>query len=332
MRPSARTEIRWGLVASGTALALVAVLALTPDPFFRQRVMATTFDDVDQVSPGIPVYFRGSEVGSVRSVDLDPATRTFAVKFGLRRDWRPSACDFAAINETNPMTPPRIDLVSLEVDQAHCPAARAAAACEPVRAGRGQPAETIVGCRRTPDFFQSASTAVAEVTEVARSANLILARLNRTERPGGQNRLDQLMDNAQSTTVAARELSQRLDAAMAPGKGDLALTLANARRASNRAADIDVASLNASLAQMKAVIAENRQSLAAVLTQSRDLTADGRLMLETVSASLTDSASALQRTTTNLDALSERLAADPTYAVRGQRFTDPPPPPGGSAR
>jgi ABC-type transporter Mla subunit MlaD len=331
MRPSASTEIRWGLAASGTALVLVAVLALTPDPFFRQRVVATSFDDVSQVSPGIPVYFRGSEVGSVRSVDLDPATRTFAVRFGLRRDWRPTACDFAKINETNPMTPPRIDLVSLEVDQARCPAARAAATCEPVRPARPPTGETITGCQRTPDFFQSATTAVLEVTEVASSANLILARLNRAERPGGGSDLDRLLDTAQSTAAAARELSQRLDEAMAPGKGDLALTLANARRASNQAADIDVASLNASLAQMKDLIAENRQSLAAVLTQSRDLTAEGRTMLETLSASLTDSASALQRTTTSLDALSERLAADPTYAVRGQRFTDPPAP-GGSRK
>jgi ABC-type transporter Mla subunit MlaD len=328
MRPSASTQIRWGLAASGAALVLVAALALTPDPFFRQRVVTTAFDDVNQVSPGIPVYFRGAEVGSVRSVDLDPATRTFAVRFGLRRDWRGSACDFAMINETNPMTPPRIDLVSLEVDLAHCPAARAATACAPVAPPRAHQGETIVGCQRTPDFFQSATTAVLAVTEVARSANLILARLNRAERSGGEGDLDRLLDTAQSTAVAARELSQRLDEAMAPGKGDLALTLANARRASGRAADVDVASLNASLAQMKDLIAENRQSLTAVLTQSRDLTTEGRTMLETISASLTDSASALQRTTNSLDALSERLAADPTYAVRGQRFTDPPAPQG----
>jgi hypothetical protein len=32
----------------------------------------------------------------------------------------------------------------------------------------------------------------------------------------------------------------------------------------------------------------------------------------------------LKRMTANLDALSERLAADPTFAIRGQNFKDPP--------
>ena len=329
MRPSTSTQIRWGLIASLAAIALIAALALAPDPFFRQRVLQTTFDDVAGVSTGAPVYFRGAEIGAVRSVDLVPATGAFAIKLGVRRDWRASACSFAKINEINPMTPARIELVSLSVDRSACSTALAASGCALVTPATSGPAEAIAGCRRTPDFFQLASVAVADVTQVARSANLILAGYNRTEGQGTGADLAQLVDNARSSAAAANEFAQRLDRSMAPGEGDLAVTLANARQASGRAATIDVASLNASLSEMKDLIAQNQQTVTAVLSQSRDMTADGRALLETMSSSLVDSANALQRTSASLDALSQRLASDPTYAVRGQRFVDPPPVRGG---
>ena len=328
MRPSTGTQIRWGLGVAGAAFFFIAVLALAPDPLFQQRVIVTTFDDVAAVSPGAQVYFRGAAVGAVRSVSLDPDTRTFAVKLGVRRAWRPSACSFAQINETNPLTPPQIELIALDAEPAACPLARAAADCIAVPAAllatRG---ERLIGCRRAPDFFQTAAAAVAQITEVAKSANIVAGRLQALVPSGGSGvDLKQLVSNATTTLAATNQLTQRLDATLAPGKGDAALTLANLRRASDHAASIDVASLNASLVQMKQLIAQNQQTVSALLSQGKDMTTDGKALLENLSSSLTASGNSLQRTTDNLDALTERLSADPAYLLHGQRFTDPPPP------
>jgi uncharacterized coiled-coil protein SlyX len=48
--------------------------------------------------------------------------------------------------------------------------------------------------------------------------------------------------------------------------------------------------------------------------------------LEGASASLVQASVNLERASANLDTLSERLAADPTYAIRGQKYADPPAP------
>ena len=126
MTPDAATQIRWGVGAAILAVALVAILALVPDPFFRQRVIATTLDDVEGVSPGVQVYFRGAPIGQVRSVELDGPSRTFAVHMGVAKDWRPSPCAFATVAAANPLTAPRIELVALETATAQCANARRA--------------------------------------------------------------------------------------------------------------------------------------------------------------------------------------------------------------
>ena len=90
-----RNSLWWGYATAAFALILVAVLALVPDPFFTQRVVAASFDDVEGVAAGAPVFFRGAQIGSVRSVSLDGPTRLFDVRLGVRREWHPSACSFA---------------------------------------------------------------------------------------------------------------------------------------------------------------------------------------------------------------------------------------------
>jgi len=169
---------------------------------------------------------------------------------------------------------------------------------------------------------------VAEVATVARSANALTTRLQSVLPADGGSSIDikALAASATSTLTAANELTMRLDRSLAPGKGDVALTLANARRASDHVADIDVASLNQSLAQMKALLTENQASVTALLNQSKDVAGDSRTLLENLSASLVESSGNLQRASDNLDILSARVAADPSYVLRGQKFAVPPPP------
>ena len=90
MRPSPEVQIRWGLGTAALALAVLVALAFAPDPLFRQRVYVTSFDDVEQLVPGAPVYFQGAVVGAVRNFTLDPQTRIFRVRLGVERAWRPS--------------------------------------------------------------------------------------------------------------------------------------------------------------------------------------------------------------------------------------------------
>jgi uncharacterized coiled-coil protein SlyX len=167
---------------------------------------------------------------------------------------------------------------------------------------------------------------VAEITELARAANVMTARLQAMVPQSGGADVKSLIGDATSTLVAANQLTRRLDETLTPGKGDVALTLANARKASDQVANIDVTSLNASLANMKSMLAENQQAVTTLIRQGRDVTGDSKVLLENLSASLTASSANLQRATNNLDALTERLSSDPAYALHGQKFADPPTP------
>ncbi|MFY9350966.1 MAG: MlaD family protein [Sphingobium sp.] len=328
MAPDSVTQIRWGLGAALLAIMVVAVLALVPDPFFRQRVVATSFDDVEGVSPGVPVYFRGAPIGAVRSIDLDGARRIFAVRMGVDRDWRPSDCAFATVASANPLTAPRIELVALETAPAQCRAARLAYGCDPVPVGAG--GEALPGCRRAADLFETAATAIGEAAAVARTANAMAQKLSGMLQGDGSSAVDmaQVAQNATQTLAALNSLSTQLDRSFAPGKGDIALTLSNVRQASGRASQIDVAALNGILRETQALVAQNQASIAGLLAEGRSSAGEVRGILEGASASLVATSANLERTSASLGSLSERLAGDPTYAIRGQRYADPPPPGG----
>lgn len=326
MRPRPEIQIRWGLSIAGAVLVLLLLFALVPDPFFRQRVMATSLDDVSAIGAGVPVYFRGAEVGAVRSVELDPAQRTFAVRLGIDKDWQPSRCTFARVIGSNPFTTPHVEIVALETPQHGCATARLAAQCTAVPAARGS---DVVGCKRPPDLFETAAVAVAEAAEVAKTANLMAARVQLMLAPGGGaggGGTGEVLANATQTLAALNSMSERIDRSMEPGRGDIALTLANVRRATGQAAAFDIGSLNGTLAEVRSMVTRNQESIAAILTSGKDVTGETRAMLENMSSSLTATSANLEQTTTRLDALSERMAADPTFILRGQKFADPPVP------
>lgn len=328
MTPDSATQIRWGVGAALLAVAVVAILALVPDPFFRQRVIATTLDDVDGVSPGVQVYFRGAPVGAVRSVDLNRQSRTFAVEMGIDRKWQPSACAFATVASANPLTAPRIELVALETAAAQCPAARRAYGCDPVPAG--QDAAKLTGCRRPADLFETAALAIGEAANVARTANAMAQKLSGLLQGDGAGTVDmaQVARNATETLAALNSLSTQLDRSFTPGRGDIAVTLSHVRQASGRASEIDVAALNGILRETQALVSQNQASIAGILAEGKSSAGEVRTILEGASASLVATSANLERTSSSLGALSERLAGDPTFAIRGQRYADPPPPGG----
>lgn len=330
MAPNPRTQIRWGIGAAILAVLVVAILALVPDPFFRQRVVATTFDDVEGVSPGVQVYFRGAPVGAVRSIALDGASRTFAVRLGIAREWRPSACSYATVSSANPFTAPRIELVALESGGAGCSAARVAHGCVTVPASGAEGGDRIAGCRRPDDLFDTATAAVAQAAQVATTANAMAQRLaNMLDGGGGTTGGASAVDMAQvardatGTLAALNSLSGRIDQSFSPGRGDIAMTLANVRKATG---DVDVASLNGILQETKMLVAQNQASIAGLLAEGHNSAGEVRKMLEGASASLVATSANLERTSASVGALTERLAGDPTYAIRGSKYADPPAP------
>ncbi|MET0372056.1 MAG: MlaD family protein [Sphingobium sp.] len=331
--PDPKTQIRWGIGAAVLAVAIVAILALVPDPFFRQRVIATTFDDVEGVSPGVQVYFRGAPVGAVRSIALDGRSRTFAVRLGVAREWQPSACSYATVSSANPFTAPRIELVALETAKgAACATARVAHGCQSVAAVSVDGSDMITGCRRPDDLFDTAAAAVAQAASVARTANAMAQRLQGMLQGSGGGGAGSAVDMAQvardatGTLAALNSLSGRLDQSFSPGRGDIAMTLANVREATGRVSQVDVQSVNGILRETQALVAQNQASIAGLLAEGHNSAGEVRKMLESASASLVATSANLERTSTSIGNLTERLAGDPTYAIRGTRYTDPPAP------
>lgn len=333
MGPSPRSQIRWGLGVSAAALAVVAVLALVPDPFFRHRAYATALDDVAGVSSGTPVFFRGASVGEVTDVRLDPATRTYRVGLSVSKDWRPSACDHVSVAAANPLTAPNVELVSIEGPADRCGTARVAAGCATVPPIAGV-ADAIAGCRRSPDLIQTAAAAVAEAAAVAKSANAMATRLaamlDGAGGTGGGAPIDmaRLARDATGTVAALNTVSGELGRSLRPGRGDIAMTLANVRRLSGTAATLDVASVNGILRDTNMMIARNQENIAAMLADTRGASAQTRTMLEGLSASMVQASANLATVSDDLGTLTERLSADPTYAIRGTKFADPPAPGG----
>ena len=331
MAPDTRAQFRWGIAVCVIALAVVAVIAFVPDPLFRYRTVSTTLDNVAGIDAGTPVSFRGIVVGDVRAVDLDPDSRNFRVRMNVRRDWRPSACTFVSAAAANPFTPPSIELVSVEpavaADAGQCRAAMAAQDCAALPALDAGPM-AIAGCRRAPDLVASATMAVREAADVARSANQMAQRLQAMLGSGGSDgggaSMAQIAENATRTLAALQSLSDHLDRSFSPGKGDLAVSLGNVRTISGKIARVDVAQIDGILYNANGVVAENRANLATLVDQAAKSSTHANQMLEGASASLVEATANLKRMTANLDALSERLSADPTFAVRGQHYADPP--------
>lgn len=329
MGPDPGAQIRWGIGACVLTLLVVAVPAFVPDPFFRTRAVATTLDNVEGIDPGTPVSFRGIVLGKVRSVDLDPASRTFRVRLSVRRDWQPSACTYVVAGAANPFTAPGIEIVALEnADTGSPPACRtrmAANNCDVVpQVERG--AMAFPACRRAPDLIASTTMAVNEAANVARSANQMAQRLQAMlgGAGGGGASMAQVADNATQTLAALNSLSSRLDTSFSPGRGDIALTLGNVRRMTGNMAQVDVRSVNGILQNANGVVGDNRANVGVLVDQAARSAAQTNQMLEGASASLVEATANLSQMTANLNTLTERLAADPTYAVRGQKYADPP--------
>lgn len=334
MGPSPLSQVRWGLGVSLAAAGIVAVLALVPDPFFRQRDYATTLDNVEGIAPGTPVYFRGASVGEVSDVRLDPATRNFGVALSVSKAWRPSPCNYVTVSAANPLTAPRINLVSLEQPGTRCGTALASAQCETVRAVARGKRPAIPGCRRAPDLIQAAAGAIGQAATVARTANEMATRLAAMLQGGGAGSesggmpvdMAALARDARGTVAALNALSTQLGRSFEPGRGDIALTLANVRRLSGNASTLDVAAVNGIIQDTKAMVAENQKTIVALLADTRSASAQTRAILEALSASMVQTGTNLARVSEEMGALTERLEGDPTYAIRGSKFADPPAP------
>lgn len=335
MEPDTSTQIRLGLGACVAALVLVLVLALVPDPFFRQHTYVTRLDNVAGIEPGADIRFRGASIGSVRSVELDPQSRDFTVVLGISRRWRAGSCAQVEVSAANPLIAPSITLVALDVAGPACVAARTASGCDPVPGPERPDRPVLAGCRRQPDLLQAAARAVDEAAGVARTANAMALQLQRTLQGDGKGGtasgagMAAIAEKATGTIAALNSLSSKLDQSLTPGRGDVALTLANLRKLSGRASQIDVVQANQILAETRTLIASNQATIAELLKRSAGSAAELHATLEGASASLVETTANLDRISDNLGQLTERLSADPTYALRGQKFADPPPP-GGS--
>jgi ABC-type transporter Mla subunit MlaD len=328
MAPDTQTQIKWGVAVCVVALLVVAIIAFVPDPLFRYRTVTTTLDNVAGIDAGTPVSFRGAVLGEVRSVELDPVSRNFRVRLNVRRDWRASACSYVSAAAANPFTPPTIEIVAIEpalaASPAQCHAAMDAQDCSPVPLLAGGTA-TISGCRRSPDLITAATMAVRETANVARSANQMAQRLQTMMGSKGDGaNMTQVADSATRTLASLNSLSDRLDRSFKPGQGDLAVSLGNVRQFTGRIATVDVAQIDGILHNTNGVVADNRANLAVLVDQAAKSSTHANQLLEGAAASMVEASANLKRMTANLDRLSERLAADPTFAVRGQHYKDPP--------
>lgn len=326
MQPNSALQIKLGLGLCLSALIGILILALVPDPFFRQHLYVTQLDDVNGIKPGTKIDFHGAMLGEVRDVYLDPQTQRFTVKLGISRAWRAGSCAQVSVNAANPLSPARFSLDTLAAPAGErCDAARLAVGCASLALRPGLGDRPLVACRRAPDLVQSIAAAVAEATGVARSANLLVAQLQQGVGGTGGKRSDGgMMTDVAATLSTVRGLSDHVERNLRPGKGDLAVTLANLRHFSGNAASADVASVNAMLRDVRQLITQNQANVTALLSEGAGTTTQVKSTLEATSASLVRATANLEKISANLDALTERAAADPSSVLRGQRYADPP--------
>ena len=79
-----------------------------------------------------------------------------------------------------------------------------------------------------------------------------------------------------TTLASVNEMSTRLNASLAPGRGDIALTLSNVRQASDQAKTIDVKSINATLRQTQALMEANQAKINTLIDESTAISTDTR--------------------------------------------------------
>lgn len=331
VEPNAGVQIRIGIAVCLAALGLVLALTFLPDPFFRNREYVTRFDNVAGVQAGTTINFHGARVGEVRSVELEPATRQFLVAMSITKRWHPSACSHVAVSASNPLTAPTISLEALEGDAEKsantCLAARVVAGCEPLAVPASGGGYALAGCRRSPDLVQTATRAIAEAALAARTAsNLVMSIQAQVTGGNGAGKVGSMMDDASQTAAALNSLAVELDRSFRPGKGDVAITLANLRQFSGRAAGFDINGVNATVTEARKLVAENQASVAALLRESAGTATQARATLEAASASLVAASVNLERASANIDRVSEQVAADPSAILRGRDLRDPPEP------
>lgn len=331
MEPGAGIQIRTGIIVCLAALGLVIAFAFLPDPFFRNREYGTLLDDVAGVQPGTTINFRGARVGEVRSVELDPDTRQFLVILSISKRWRPTGCSYAAVSAANPLTAPTVTIEALEGSAAtsanQCLADRLAKGCDPLAPPASYGKAALTGCRRSADLIQTATRAIEQASLAARTASTLVMSLQAEVSGGtGKGKVGAMMYDATQTAAAFNSLATELDRSFRPGKGDVAVTLANLRQFSGRAAGFDINGVNATVAEARKLVAENQATIAALLRDSAGTAGQARATLEAASASLVAASANLERASANIDRVSEQVAADPSSIVRGRDLRDPPEP------
>lgn len=323
--PDNRRQVRIGVIVTAIVVVALLVLALVPDPLHRQRVLTVGLDQVEGINPGAPVFFRGAQIGTVRDVALIPATRTFDVRVGVRRDWQASQCSFMTVAAANPLTQPHLELVALETTAPACPVARAAKACDPIVPFH-RDTDWLPGCKRAPDLIALATTAITQAANVARTAGALAAQLQGAVTGGGGKGLAAgLGGTMQASAQNLAAILADLNRAMKPGSGDIALTLSNVRRATGQASQFDIKTVNGTLGAAQGVLTDNRRAIGQIVANGAAISDQTNALLQTSSRSLAETSANLARVSASMDALAERLTADPTYVVRGQKYSDPPP-------
>ncbi len=342
MRPEPRVQIRFGAAAAVLILTLTSVAAFVPDPFLTQKVYATSVDNVDSVAPGLPVYFAGGQVGQVRWVRLDPARNLYAVGVGLRRDWRPPPCAVVRIAAVNPLAAAKIEVLGRTLGAVgppqSCQAFRLSTGCARL-APPAAAAEPLDGCLRQGDLTQLAAAALAQASQTLVQGQALLARFDgmaagAAGKGAGGFDLAAVGRNVTSTSASLDAISAKLNATLSPQRqADLSAAIGDLRTVSGKAAAFDMASVqttvartNALLEQMNGLLQDNRRSIQAMASQGAGLTSDSRSLLSAMQADMVAASANLERSTSNLDALSERLNGDPGFLVKGARYADPPQP------
>ena len=321
-------------------LAFVSLAAFVPDPFLTQRLFATSVDNVDSVAPGLPVYFAGGSVGQVRWVKLDPARDLYDVGIGLRRDWTPPPCAIVRIAAVNPLAAAKIEVLgrsrSAAAPPQSCEAFRLANGCARLAPPVGV-SRPLDGCLRQGDLTQLAAAALSQASQTLAQGQALLTRFSGMSGMGGKGGaggfdLAAVGRNVTETSASLDAISAKLNATLSPRRqADLSAAIGNLRTVSGKAAAFDVASVqttvartNALLEQMNGLLQDNRRSIAAIAAQGAGLTGDSRSLLAAMQSDMIAASANLERTSANLDALSERLNGDPGYLVKGVRYADPP--------
>ena len=237
---------------------------------------------------------------------------------------------FCRVAEANPLTTPRIELVSVEGSR------------RPVQRSAGWPRRASASTRSQRTMRRLMDVVAAPVCSrrrrlrsakqrrLRKTANAMAQRLGAmmgSDTPGGSPvNMAKVAQDSTAALAALSGISRKLDASMTPGRGDVALTLSNVRQMTGRAGQFDVASLNGTMRGVQTIVGSNRDTVSGLLVEGRATAAQTRVMLEGLTASLATTSANLTRASDSMTALTEKLAADPSSIVRARKFEDPPAP------